>query len=341
MPDNRLVINRDRIDIDPAFVHVFVRGPHGGRMFDSPTGRFEVYGAILDKYLEFGGPASLLGMPLTDETGTPDGVGRYNHFQGGSIYWTPATGAHVVYGAIRARWEFLGWERSFLGYPVSDELKFDEGGRVSVFQGGEVYWWPDTDAIELHHVVVRYAGMHAFGVSSGSSTDNTYGILGVVGADSEFATRTPRRDIRSGGSHADAVELYRGRPTGLTISSTVIEHDYGDPESYLGAAKQAVEAAGTAVAGLVTLIPYVGPFLGAAVIAGVAEAGDDIAAWVAGIVGDDVMGSAQNTLTPKQLAVLAGRTGDSHFAGLTYKFETPLLSDRDASYKFYFTVTAE
>ena len=47
---------------------------------------------------------SFLGYPLTDETATPDGVGRYNHFQGGSIYWTPATGAHEVHGAIRGQW---------------------------------------------------------------------------------------------------------------------------------------------------------------------------------------------------------------------------------------------
>jgi uncharacterized protein with LGFP repeats len=25
-----------------------------------------------------------LGYPVTDETGTPDGHGRYNHFQGGT-----------------------------------------------------------------------------------------------------------------------------------------------------------------------------------------------------------------------------------------------------------------
>ena len=42
-----------------------------------------------------------LHYPVTDETGTPDGVGRFNHFEGGSIYWTPGTGAKEVHGAIR------------------------------------------------------------------------------------------------------------------------------------------------------------------------------------------------------------------------------------------------
>jgi hypothetical protein len=57
-----------------------------------------VVGAIRAKWLALGGPYGLLGRPLTPELSTPDGIGRYNHFQGGSIYWTPATGAHEVHG---------------------------------------------------------------------------------------------------------------------------------------------------------------------------------------------------------------------------------------------------
>jgi uncharacterized protein with LGFP repeats len=50
-----------------------------------------------------------MGYPTTDELSTPDGIGRYNHFdKAGSIYWTPGTGAHEVYGAIRQRWSALG-----------------------------------------------------------------------------------------------------------------------------------------------------------------------------------------------------------------------------------------
>ena len=63
----------------------------------------------------------MLGYPTTDETVTPVGIGRYNHFQHGSIYWTPLTGSYEVHGLIRDRWAALGWERSALGYPISDE----------------------------------------------------------------------------------------------------------------------------------------------------------------------------------------------------------------------------
>jgi hypothetical protein len=83
----------------------------------------EVHGAIRAKYLALGAEASVLGYPTTDETGTPDGIGRFNHFEGGSIYWTPGTGAWEVHGLIRSYWAANGWERNpNLGYPITDEL---------------------------------------------------------------------------------------------------------------------------------------------------------------------------------------------------------------------------
>lgn len=64
----------------------------------------QVLGAILAKYQEMGGENSPLGCPKTDELTTPNGVGRYNTFVGGSIYWSPDTGAHPVWGAIGDKW---------------------------------------------------------------------------------------------------------------------------------------------------------------------------------------------------------------------------------------------
>ncbi len=85
--------------------------------WSSSTGVHEMHGAIRDHW----NANSFLGIPITDETGTPDGIGRFNRFQNGMIYWTPATGAHAVHGAILDRWSNLGYEQSYLGYPVSDE----------------------------------------------------------------------------------------------------------------------------------------------------------------------------------------------------------------------------
>lgn len=129
-----------------------------GTIYWSPsTGAHEVHGAIRGRYLAFGGPAGLLGFPLTDETGTPDGVGRYNHFSGtnggSSIYWSPATGAHEVYGAIRAQWVALGWERSRLGYPTSGEYGIT-GGRRNDFQHGSILWHAASGRTEVIYTSV-------------------------------------------------------------------------------------------------------------------------------------------------------------------------------------------
>lgn len=116
----------------------------GGSIYWSPaTGAWEVHGAIRDKYAALGWEKSFLGYPLTNESTCPDGVGKYNHFQGGSIYWSPASGAHEVHGAIKTHWASLGWEKSFLKYPISDELAvFGGAGRISHFQKGSIYWSP-------------------------------------------------------------------------------------------------------------------------------------------------------------------------------------------------------
>ncbi len=126
----------------------------GGKIYWSPTsGAHEVHGAILGKYLEQT-PANF-GLPETDENITPDGVGRFNHFQNGhSIYWNPSTNAHTVYGSIRAEWQALGWELGVLGYPTTDELDALAPGRYNGFQRGMIYWSPTTAAHEVHGAIL-------------------------------------------------------------------------------------------------------------------------------------------------------------------------------------------
>jgi hypothetical protein len=118
------------------------------------TGAHETHGAIRDEWSRLGWERSAVGYPITDETGTPDGVGRYNHFQYGSVYWTPRTGAHEIHGAIRDEWARLGWERSVVGYPTTDETGTpDRVSRFNHFQYGSVYWTPQTGAHEIHGAI--------------------------------------------------------------------------------------------------------------------------------------------------------------------------------------------
>jgi uncharacterized protein with LGFP repeats len=108
-------------------------------------------GAAIDvKYRALGGCTSVLGAPITNEHTTPDGVGRYNVFERGSIYWTPKTGAQEVHGAIRDRWRDLSWEIGVLGYPTTDETATPDGiGRYNVFERGSIYWTAKTGAREV------------------------------------------------------------------------------------------------------------------------------------------------------------------------------------------------
>src|SRR5664280_679348 len=161
----------------------------GSILWSAPTGAHEVHGAIVGDYRTVGGPGSLLGFPLTDETGTPDGVGRFNHFAGGSVYWTPVTGAHEVHGAIRAEWVATGWERGSLGYPVTDETATG-GGRFNRLTGGSVSWTPSTGAHEVHGSIratwaargwetgsLGYPVSDEYGVAAGRESDFTGGFL--------------------------------------------------------------------------------------------------------------------------------------------------------------------
>lgn len=122
---------------------------HGSIYWSPSTGPHEVHGSIRDKWAALGWEQSFLGYPTSDQTRTTDRVGGFSAFQRGSIYWSPDTGAHEVHGAIRARWSALGWERSYLGYPITDELGTADGlGRYSQYQNGLIYWTDQEGALD-------------------------------------------------------------------------------------------------------------------------------------------------------------------------------------------------
>lgn len=102
----------------------------------------QVGGAIRDKWAERGWEREYLGYPTTDELPTRQPGGRFNHFQGGSIYWSPSTGAHKVLGEIRNYWGKNGWEKSRFGFPVSEERRLNDGAVQQEFQGHALQWVP-------------------------------------------------------------------------------------------------------------------------------------------------------------------------------------------------------
>jgi hypothetical protein len=114
--------------------------------YSPTTGVHEVHGGIRDKYNAKGGPASGVGLPLTDELPASDQTGRFNNFSGNaSIYWSPSTGPMVVAGGIRALWFGKTAEQSPYGYPTSDERVLGPNQWYSDFQNSVIYWEGNSD----------------------------------------------------------------------------------------------------------------------------------------------------------------------------------------------------
>jgi uncharacterized protein with LGFP repeats len=161
----------------------FVNFQNGGSLYWSvtagPTGAHAVYGAINAEYQRtayetdyYGRDVqALLGAPTSDEMNVPGVPGaRLNTFVGGTIYWSPGTGAHVVYGAIAAEYAATVNERggtgvvvkALLGLPTSDEMNVPgvPGARMNTFQGGAIFWSPGTGAHTVYGAIGSYYLSH-------------------------------------------------------------------------------------------------------------------------------------------------------------------------------------
>jgi uncharacterized protein with LGFP repeats len=136
---------------------------NGGAIYWSAvTGQAHaVYGAIETEYQTtaterdyYGRDVqALLGAPTSDEINVPGVPGaREVTFNNGAIYWSPSTGAHVMYGAI---YDFyindLGgpldhYNNGNIGLPTQDERAMP-GGRITYLQNGDdIIWTPKGGA---------------------------------------------------------------------------------------------------------------------------------------------------------------------------------------------------
>lgn len=149
------------------------------------NGAHVVVGAIHARYRAIGGDASALGYPTTDEGGAP--TGRFNHFQRGSIYWTPQYGAFDLFGAVLKRWEALGGANG-LGFPISAEADTPgKPGRFQNFQRGTIYWSAATNAWEvLGAIRTRYNQLGAASSYLGFPKSGEYGVTGGRRSDFQY-----------------------------------------------------------------------------------------------------------------------------------------------------------
>lgn len=160
-----------------------------------------------------GGAAGPLGAKRGDQYQVGnDGVGQ--DFEGGKVYFSPATGAAAVEGDIAAKYESLGGPvGSDLGFPVANEADGPvAGSRISRFAAADepvIFFTPENGAF-----VVRSAMKAAWDKLDGAS-----GALGVpVGDQSVEAEKISQRF--SGGSVVfdQATNTFSTQPPNLAKS---------------------------------------------------------------------------------------------------------------------------
>jgi hypothetical protein len=82
-----------------------------------------------------------LGNVISDVTICSDGKGFYREHQYGAIYWRPSIGCKSVYGAVWNLYSKLSKEKSYLGYPVTEEeWTPDQMHRYTAFENGIIAW---------------------------------------------------------------------------------------------------------------------------------------------------------------------------------------------------------
>lgn len=124
-----------------------VRDFQNGSIYWTPEhGAHIVLGAIRLKWAEKGGHRGILRYPVSDEVPCGPGDGRFNHFEGGSIYWRADIGPHMVHGPVRDKWASLGWQDGGLGYPLSD-VRVSGDTQSGTFQHGTIVWTPSRGAV--------------------------------------------------------------------------------------------------------------------------------------------------------------------------------------------------
>lgn len=112
----------------------------GGVLWRAPGGTPATWphGAIGAKYAALNWAWGTLGYPKADEQCYPGSTTCWEDFDGGSIWWSPSTGAHMVRGAIGKTWTADGWS---VGLPFQDEQCAAPGGGCYQWFENGVYWW--------------------------------------------------------------------------------------------------------------------------------------------------------------------------------------------------------
>lgn len=118
-----------------------------GSIVSSPAGGTRVLkGALRNAWLSDVAEYGTLGHPTTDQRRGLKNGGVSQNYQQGTIIYSPATGARISTGPIRAAWQQTGAENGPLGYPTSDVITSGKGWMHQNYQGGTIHHSPSTGA---------------------------------------------------------------------------------------------------------------------------------------------------------------------------------------------------
>ncbi|AKK04039.1 LGFP repeat-containing protein [Corynebacterium epidermidicanis] len=146
-----------------------------GRIYGSLSGVVSIEGKILEKWVETGEERGPLGYPATDEEGTPDGIGRYNRFALGMIYWHPNHGAHPITGDKLFQWTYSGYEQGVWGYPTGDSTRQNDGWFRQEFEKGPIYGEWENWIFQPYNPLI--------GLGTDSNLRATYSVDAIKGND--------------------------------------------------------------------------------------------------------------------------------------------------------------
>ncbi|MGL4307235.1 MAG: LGFP repeat-containing protein [Mycobacteriaceae bacterium] len=118
--------------------------------FSTPAGEITLSGELLTKYTALGGATGALGLP----TGPAVDVagGKMVPFANGTVFFSEATGAHVVQGEILRVYTENGGPAGAYGFPTTDETVFGNGW-ISEFKGGKIAWTDPGTAVYVEQLM--------------------------------------------------------------------------------------------------------------------------------------------------------------------------------------------
>jgi hypothetical protein len=104
---------------------------------DAPQPKPQISSSISDKYSVVQ-RKGLLGLPIGSEQECGDGIGRFQEYEHGRIYFHRRIGTIEIHEPNYRLYKELGLEKGKLGYPISDEQKDPFGRICNTFQGGKI-----------------------------------------------------------------------------------------------------------------------------------------------------------------------------------------------------------